>query len=233
VQSPPGNWFAPAGSNRSGGGGNEAVGAFDGKGQRVAPRSGRPQRVVNAEQAPKAVMWEPTRHTSGEGRRRWVIGSGWNRPPRERSDPAVPPGYWRRHVRRGDPKQHGKPQSVWGSGLQPEAREGQAGPTGVADGFVVPGNPGNSGGGKGPEFRQGAGRGRRARRVARAYDLRNRVQTPQAASRVRPRVQRGGSCVPVREPCAGNPHARFDGRGVETGHGWDNEAPADERAGNS
>ena len=32
----------PAGSNRSGGGGNEAAGAFDGKGQRVAPRAGRP-----------------------------------------------------------------------------------------------------------------------------------------------------------------------------------------------
>ena len=28
VQVPPGNWIAPPGSNRSGGGGNEAVGAF-------------------------------------------------------------------------------------------------------------------------------------------------------------------------------------------------------------
>jgi hypothetical protein len=28
VQLPPGNWFAPPGSNRSGSGGNEAVGAF-------------------------------------------------------------------------------------------------------------------------------------------------------------------------------------------------------------
>ena len=33
VQVPPGNWFAPPGSNRNGGGGNEAVGAFDGKGR--------------------------------------------------------------------------------------------------------------------------------------------------------------------------------------------------------
>ena len=33
VQLPPGNWFAPPGSNRSGSGGNEAVGAFDGKGR--------------------------------------------------------------------------------------------------------------------------------------------------------------------------------------------------------
>jgi hypothetical protein len=31
VQLPPGNWFASPGSNRSGSGGNEAVGAFDGK----------------------------------------------------------------------------------------------------------------------------------------------------------------------------------------------------------
>jgi hypothetical protein len=29
VKVPPGNWFAPLGSNRSGGGGNEAVGASD------------------------------------------------------------------------------------------------------------------------------------------------------------------------------------------------------------
>ena len=29
VQFPPGNWVAPAGSYRSGGGGNETVGAFE------------------------------------------------------------------------------------------------------------------------------------------------------------------------------------------------------------
>ena len=33
VQLPPGNWFAPPGSNRSGSGGNEAVGAFDVEGR--------------------------------------------------------------------------------------------------------------------------------------------------------------------------------------------------------
>ena len=33
VQRPPGNWIAPPGSNRSGGEGNEAVGAFDEKGR--------------------------------------------------------------------------------------------------------------------------------------------------------------------------------------------------------
>ena len=35
---------APAGSNRSGGRGNEAVEAFDGKGPLGTPRTGRPQR---------------------------------------------------------------------------------------------------------------------------------------------------------------------------------------------
>ena len=33
VQLPPGNWFAPPGSNRNGGGGNKAVGAFDVEGR--------------------------------------------------------------------------------------------------------------------------------------------------------------------------------------------------------
>ena len=37
---------------------------------------------------------------------------------------------------------------------------------------------------------------------------------------------------PVGEPCAGNPHARFDEREVETEHGPAIEAPADERVGN-
>ena len=37
-------------------------------------------------------------------------------------------------------------------GHQPETREGQAGPYGVADRLVVPEKPGNAGGGKGPDF---------------------------------------------------------------------------------
>jgi hypothetical protein len=36
---------------------------------------------------------------------------------------------------------------------QPDAREGQAGPCGVAERFVVPLKPGNPGGGKGPQFK--------------------------------------------------------------------------------
>jgi hypothetical protein len=42
---------------------------------------------------------------------------------------------------------------------QPDAREGQAGRPGVAERFVVPSKPGNSGGGKGPQFKTNAIRG--------------------------------------------------------------------------
>jgi len=44
VKLPPGNWFAPPGSDRSGSGGNEAVGAFGGKG----PSKKRVQRICRA-----------------------------------------------------------------------------------------------------------------------------------------------------------------------------------------
>ena len=41
VQLPPGNWFAPPGNNRNGGGGNEAVGAFGAEGaRRLGERAG-------------------------------------------------------------------------------------------------------------------------------------------------------------------------------------------------
>lgn len=36
---------------------------------------------------------------------------------------------------------------------QPATREGWAGPYGVAERLVVPKKPGNSGGGKGPQFK--------------------------------------------------------------------------------
>ena len=205
----------PAGSNRSGGGGNEVAGAFDAKGRLAAPRAGRPQRGVNAEQAPKAVMWEPTRHTSGEGRRRWAPEEV-RHPPHERHGPAVPPGYWRQHARRGDPRQHGKPQVARGSGPQPDAREGQAGRPGVADGLVVPAKPGNAGGGKQPEFKEGAGRGTRARRVAMSLSPpQNGSEPPGGVPRpaarptrwgVRPcpRAGCGKSARPVRRAGSGN-----------------------------
>ena len=40
---------------------------------------------------------------------------------------------------------------------QPEAREGQTGRDGVAERLVVPGKPGNAGGGKEPWFKADAG----------------------------------------------------------------------------
>jgi hypothetical protein len=51
---------------------------------------------------------------------------------------------------RGKRTQHGKPDSVVGRGDQPEAGDGQIGHYGVAERPVVPGKPGNAGGGKGP-----------------------------------------------------------------------------------
>jgi len=62
--------------------------------------------------------------------------------------------------------QHEKPQSVEARDLQPDAREGQAGPTGVADRLVVPLKPGNSGRGKEPEFKTSDTKSTRARRLA-------------------------------------------------------------------
>jgi len=73
---------------------------------------------------------------------------GWGALSEEDYAPSRTPGYWRQHVHKGTRTQHGKPQGVV-SGDQPEAREGQAGRPGVAERFVVPLKPGNSGGGEG------------------------------------------------------------------------------------
>ncbi len=76
---------APAGSNRSGSGGDETAEAFDGKGRTGGPASRQAVTEVNAAQASKISMWEPTRQCPGEGRRRRRQGS--NSIP-----PTVPPG---------------------------------------------------------------------------------------------------------------------------------------------
>ena len=52
----------------------------------------------------------------------------------------------------GKRAQHGKPHCVARDG-QPDAREGQAGRLGVAERPILPLKPGNSGGGKGPQFK--------------------------------------------------------------------------------
>jgi hypothetical protein len=87
--------------------------------------------------------------------------TGWNTPAHERSDPAIPPGYRGQHACRGGPSQHGKPPTTAARGRPPDSREGQAGSRGVAERLVVPSRPGNSGGGKGPQFRTRTRRGRR------------------------------------------------------------------------
>jgi hypothetical protein len=68
---PPGNWVAPAGSNRSGCGGNEAAGVFDGKDRVSDSASKRAVTQVNTEQASKVQSRKPTRFWNEEGRRRW------------------------------------------------------------------------------------------------------------------------------------------------------------------
>ena len=67
----PGNWFAPPGSNRSSGGGNEVAEAFGEEGRDGDLASVQAVIRVNAEQASKRVMQEPTLLFSGEGRSRW------------------------------------------------------------------------------------------------------------------------------------------------------------------
>src|SRR5271167_3459784 len=69
---PPGSWFVPPGNNRSSGGGNEAAEAFGAEGRNGDLVSMQAVTRVNAKQASKRVVQEPTRLSLGEGRRRWT-----------------------------------------------------------------------------------------------------------------------------------------------------------------
>src|SRR5579885_2919972 len=60
-KSHPANSVAPAGSYRSGGGGNETAGAFEKTGRSSGPASPQAVTRVNVEQASKGLTWEPTR----------------------------------------------------------------------------------------------------------------------------------------------------------------------------
>ncbi len=62
---------APAGSYRSGGGGNEAAEAFEKTGRSSDLASSQAVTRVNVEQASKDLTWKPTRLYIGEGRSRW------------------------------------------------------------------------------------------------------------------------------------------------------------------
>jgi hypothetical protein len=100
---------------------------------------------VNAEQASKCGMWEPTQQRDGEGRSRSVRGAIGSRVRSHR-------GNGDGMSEQGDRAQHGKPQ-VAGCVTQPDAREGQAGLLGVSERPIVPVKPVNAGGGKGPRFK--------------------------------------------------------------------------------
>ena len=78
VQLPPGTWVAPAGSYQSGGGGNEAAGAFETTGDYSRSASGQAITRVNVEQAskrrdvgadPAALRGRPTSLGNGGGER--------------------------------------------------------------------------------------------------------------------------------------------------------------------
>ena len=69
--------------------------------------------------------------------------------------PAAAPGYVATACTQGKRTQHGKPYGVL-SDEQPDAREGRSGRHGVTERSVVPLKPGNSGGGKRPQFKTDA-----------------------------------------------------------------------------
>ena len=73
---------------------------------------------------------------------------------------------------------------------QPDAREGQAGPHRVADRLVVPLKPGNSGGGKGPEFKKDDCRGKGQGEWCKPKTSRSTGQDPQASSHLVQPVKR-------------------------------------------
>jgi hypothetical protein len=148
---------------------------------------------VNAEQASKVSMREPSRLRTVKA----VTVRGL-------SD--YPPSPFRRRIGDSTPGQiaHATREAPLGGRWydQPEAREGQAGPGGVAEGSVVPRKPGNAGGGKGP-WLKAAQHVARDGRLAMSLATPKQVQKPQTAlhdKRVTssPRAGCGKSARPVR-----------------------------------
>ena len=149
-------------------------------------------------------MRKPTRSTIGEGRRRCI---------KRANQPAIPSGYWRQHARHEEVRRNtGSPGGGRLGAFQLAAREGQAGPSGMAERLVVPMKPGNAGRGKGPQFRGGA---ESSRETAIGASLATRLMLAGRGRHPMPAT----AWDPVREPDAGNPHVRFDERDVETEHG--------------
>ena len=196
--------IAPAGSYRSGGGGNEVAGAFEthvpfsGAASRQAVtcsehRAGLERFNVGAD--PPSYRGRPPSLVRTEGPRLLIPNDPIQRSHRGNGDGMSTHGKL---------LQHGKPQRREARS-QPDSREGQAGLPGVADRPVVPGKPGNSGGGKGPEFKEAARRGDGQGEWCKPINL--PIKRTRSAG-VDPRGT-GNACSPcflVREPDAGNPH---------------------------
>ena len=114
---------------------------------------------VNAEQASKPTTRKPTRLMPGKAAiGREASDAGTDRFRRGSARYASSLGSGGGTHGRGRGAQHGKPRRRRGT-RQPEAREGQAGPVGVAERPIVLRKPGNAGGGKGPWFESDVGRG--------------------------------------------------------------------------
>jgi len=119
--------------------------------------------------------------------------------------------------------------TVRGRGSQPELREEQAGPSGVADRLVLLMKPGNAGRGKEPDFWRVTGRDQESgdwlclstplviQRSRKELYLSAKMVTFSESHPMRDRTVVCWRVKPVGEPCAGNPHARFDER--ECGNG--------------
>ena len=98
---------------------------------------------MNAVQASKKVMQELTRRETWESRSRGESTSEQS----YRSCRGIGDGMQTQGTRRNT----GNP-SGGRRGGQPETRESQTGPSGVAERLAVPLKPGNAGGGKGPQL---------------------------------------------------------------------------------
>ena len=68
-------------------------------------------------------------------------------------NPCGPTGVWATACLKEETNATREAPAVAARDRQPYAREGQAGPCGVTERFVVPLKPGNAGGGKGPQFK--------------------------------------------------------------------------------
>ena len=102
---------------------------------------------VNAEQASKTIMQVPTRRRLGEGRRGGrVRANSFRRTCRGSGDGMQA---------KGTKGNTGSPSGDCNRN-QLATRERQAGPYGVTERPVLPGKPGNTGGGKGPQLKTDA-----------------------------------------------------------------------------